>query len=131
MRATRRSRRLSLDQGSEAGATGTGSGVSIVVPGPGILGVASLAVGSRSSVAGRAAPKAPFRTITRRVIKGGRVKELKLNLGPTERRTLRKERLLELTLDITFTPTEGESLSRTQTVVLTTRCKPTKKRPFC
>lgn len=114
----------------EAGATGTGPGVSIVVPGPGILGVAPLPARSRSSVAGRAAAKPPFRTITSKV-KGEGVEEVKLNLGPTERRTLRRERRLELTLDITFTPTEGASFSRTQTVVLTTRCKPTKKRPFC
>jgi hypothetical protein len=113
----------------ETAPTGTGPGVSIVVPGPGILSVAPLPVGSRSSAAGRA-PKPPFKTITSK-IKGEGVKELKLNLGPTERRTLRKELRLELTLDITFTPTEGESLSRTQTVVLTKPCKPTKKRPFC
>ena len=111
--------------------TGTGTGVGIVVPGPGILGVAPLAVRSQSSVAGRAAaPKPPFRTITRK-IKGEGVKELKLGLGPAEAKTLRTERRLELTLEITFTPTEGASISRTETVVLTKPCKPTKKRPFC
>jgi len=107
--------------------------VSIVVPGPGILGVAPAPVplGSRSAVAGRAAgPKPPFRTITRK-IKGEGVKELKLGLGPNESKTLRTERRLELTLEITFTPTGGESVSRTETVVLTKACKPTKKRPFC
>lgn len=109
--------------------TGTGTGVSIVVPGPGILGVAPLAL-ARSAAAGLAAPKPPFKTITSK-IKAEGVKALKLNLGPAERKTLRTERRLELTLDITFTPTGGESVSRTQTVVLTTRCKPTKKRPFC
>ena len=113
----------------EAGTTGTGPGVSIVVPGPGILTVAPLPVGSRSSAAERA-PKPPFRTITKKVKAEG-VQELKLNLGPTEKRTLRKERRVEVTLDITFTPTEGESLSRTQTLVLTKPCKPTKKRPYC
>ena len=113
----------------EAGTAGTGPGVSIVVPGPGILGVAPLPVGSRSSAAERDL-KPPFRTITKKVKAEG-VTELKLNLGPTERRTLRKELQVEVTLEITFTPTEGESLSRTQTVVLTKPCKPTKKRPFC
>ena len=111
--------------------TGTGTGVGIVVPGPGILGVAPAPLGSRSSVAGRAAaPKPPFRTITRKV-KGEGVKELKLGLGPAEAKTLRTEHRLELTLEITFTPTGGESISRTETVVLTKPCKPTKKRPFC
>lgn len=113
----------------ETAPTGTGTGVGIVVPGPGILGVAPLAV-ARSAAAGSAAPKPPFKTISSKV-KGEGVKELKLNLGPAEKKTLRTERRLELTLDITFTPTDGESVSRTETVVLTTRCKPTKKRPFC
>ena len=52
-------------------------------------------------------------------------------LGPAEAKTLRTERRLELTLEITFTPTEGASISRTETVVLTKPCKPTRKRPFC
>ena len=117
----------------EAAGTGTGpgTGVGIVVPGPGILGVAPLAVRSQSSVAGRAAaPKPPFRAITRK-IKGEGVTELKLGLGPAEAKTLRTQRRLELTLEITFTPTEGASISRTETVVLTKPCKPTRKRPFC
>lgn len=114
----------------EAAGTGTGPGVGIVVPGPGVLGVAPLAV-ARSAAAGSAAPKPPFKTITGKKVKGEGVTELKLNLGPTERKTLRTERRLELTLEITFTPTEGTSLSRTETVVLTKSCKPTKKRPFC
>ena len=114
----------------EAAPTGTGTGVGIVVPGPGILGIAPASVRARSAAAGRAAPKPPFKTITSK-IKGEGVKELKLNLGPAERKTLRTQRRLELTLEITFTPTDGESVSRTETVVLTTRCKPTKKRPFC
>jgi len=114
----------------EAAPTGIGTGVGIVVPGPGILGVAPLAV-ARTAAAGRAAPKPPFKTITGKKIKGEGVKELKLNLGPAERKTLKAERRLTLTLEITFTPTGGASFSRTETVVLTTRCKPTKKRPFC
>ena len=96
----------------EVAGTGTGTGVGIVVPGPGILGVTPLAVRSQSSVAGRAAaPKPPFRAITRK-IKGEGVKELKLGLGPAEAKTLRTQRRLELTLEITFTPTEGASISR-------------------
>jgi len=107
--------------------------VGIVVPGPGILGVAPAPVplGSRPAVAGRAAaPKPPFRSITRKIKSEG-VKDLKLGLGPAEARTLRTERRLELTLEITLTPTGGASVSRTQTVVLTKQCRPTKKRPFC
>ena len=114
----------------EAAPTGTGTGVGIVVPGPGILGIAPASVRARSAASASAAPKPPFKTITSK-IKGEGVKELKLNLGPAERKTLRTQRRLELTLEITFTPTDGESVSRTETVVLTTRCKPTKKRPFC
>ncbi len=110
--------------------TGPGTGVSIVVPGPGVLTIAPLAIRARSAAAGSAAPKPPFRSITRKIKSEG-VKDLKLGLGPAEARTLRTERRLELTLEITFTPTGGESVSRTQTVVLTKQCRPTKKRPFC
>ena len=103
--------------------------MSIVVPGPGILSIAPPPLGSRSAAAGRAAPKPPFKTITRKIKEEG-VKELELGLGPAEAKTLRTQRRLELTLEIIFTPTAGESISRTETVVLTRPCKPTKKRPF-
>jgi hypothetical protein len=75
-------------------------------------------------------PKPPFRTISREVAADG-VEELVLRLGRNEKRMLKTERRLELTLDISFIPTEGANISRTQTVVLTTRCKPTRRRPFC
>ena len=92
--------------------------MSIVVPGPGSLGVGPLGGRPRTHLAAERKAKPAFTPITQEVAGDG-VADLKLKLVGKAKRKLKKKHKLALKLDISFTPTEGESITRTQKVVLT------------
>jgi hypothetical protein len=108
-------------------ASAGGSIINVFTNEAGTLRVGAAGRPSPFSAAPLVAKKPPFKPMSREVAGSG-VEDFKLKLAGKAKRKLKQNHRLKLKVAIAFIPLGGgEAVSRTEKVVLTSPCKPTKK----
>lgn len=106
-------------------ATASGTTIGVLGADPGTLRIQG--VGGRTPMAAsELGAKPTFKPMAREVTEAG-VEEFKLKLVGKAKRKLKGNHRLKLKLEVSLTSAAGETSSRIQTVLLTSRCKPTKR----